>query len=407
LLIASLAFMLNTMSKHTLPDLALFGGTPLFAEKRFVGRPNLAPTDEILADMRQILDQRWLSNDGPYLKGFEAMLCQSLGVKHSIAVSNGTIGLELLIRALNLTGEVIVPSFTFIATVHALQWLGLTPVFCDILPETHTLDPQSVAALITPRTSAILGVHLWGLPCEITALEALAEQHGLKLIFDAAHALLCEYRGRKLGNFGHAEVFSFHATKFVNSLEGGAITTNDDALAERLRLMRNFGFVDYDQVEALGINAKMNEVCAAVGQSSLRHSADFIAHNRSNYRLYHKQVAQIQGLKLLPLPESSNFQYLVLELEALEFGLSRDRLVQLLHAENLIARRYFYPGCHRAQPYVRLYPEAGKYVPVTEALAEKVLLLPTGTAVSAAMIEAIGELLGFVQSHAAAISAAI
>jgi dTDP-4-amino-4,6-dideoxygalactose transaminase len=399
--------MLNTMSKHSLPDLALFGGTPLFAEKRFVGRPNLAPTDEILADMRQILDQRWLSNDGPYLKGFEAMLCQSLGVKHCIAVSNGTIGLELLIRALNLTGEVIVPSFTFIATVHALQWLGLTPVFCDILPETHTLDPQSVAALITPRTSAILGVHLWGLPCEIAALEALAEQHGLKLIFDAAHALLCEYQGRKLGNFGHAEVFSFHATKFVNSLEGGAITTNDDALAERLRLMRNFGFVDYDQVEALGINAKMNEVCAAVGQSSLRHSADFIAHNRSNYRLYQKQLAQIPGLKLLPLPESSNFQYLVLALEQTEFGLSRDHLVQLLHAENLIARRYFYPGCHRSKPYAQLYPAAGAHLPITEALTEKVLLLPTGTAVSAEMIEAIGGLLGFVQTHAAFIQAAV
>jgi len=393
--------------KHALPDLAQFGGAPLFAEKRFVGRPNLAPTDEILTDIRTILDQRWLSNDGPYLKEFEAQLAQSLGVKHCIAVSNGTIGLELLIRALNLTGEVIVPSFTFIATVHALQWLGLTPVFCDILPETHTLDPQSVKALITPRTSAILGVHLWGLPCEIEALETLAEQHGLTLIFDAAHALLCDYHGRKLGNFGHAEVFSFHATKFVNSLEGGAITTNDDTLAERLRLMRNFGFVDYDQVEALGINAKMNEVCAAVGLSSLRYSSTFVAHNRNNYNLYQTQLEKLPGLKLLPLPENSNFQYVVLELETAKFGLSRDQLVQLLHAENLIARRYFYPGCHRAKPYVALYPTAGKHLPVTEALTEKVLLLPTGTAVSAEMIEAIGELVAFIQAHAAEIQQAL
>lgn len=395
------------MPKHLLSDLALFGGAPLFAEKRFVGRPNLAPTEEILADLRPLLDSRWLSNDGPALKAFEAQLCQSLGVKHCVAVSNGTLGLELLIRALGLEGEVIVPSFTFIATVHVLQWLGLTPIFCDILPETHTLDPEHVARLISPRTSAILGVHLWGLPCQIEALESLAQAHGLKLIFDAAHALLCEHRGQKLGNFGHAEVFSFHATKFVNSLEGGAITTNDDALAERLRLMRNFGFVDYDQVEALGTNAKMNEVCAAIGLSSLRHSGDFIAHNRQNYGLYRQETEAIPGISLLPLPESSNFQYVVLELAEEEFGLDRDSLVRLLHAENLIARRYFYPGCHRSQPYAQLYPEAGQALPVTEAMVKKVLLLPTGTAVSSEMIEAIGELLRFIQAQASAIRARI
>jgi dTDP-4-amino-4,6-dideoxygalactose transaminase len=395
------------MLKHALADLACLGGAPLFNEKCFVGRPNLAPSEEILSELHTIFESRWLSNDGPYLKAFEAQICEKLKVKNCIAVSNGTIGLELLIRALDLKGEVIVPSFTFVATAHALQWLGLKPVFCDILPKTHTLDPAQVKKHISPQTSAILGVHLWGLPCEIKALEALAAEYNLKLIFDAAHAFLCDYQGQSLGNFGNAEVFSFHATKFVNSLEGGAITTNDDQLAEKLRLMRNFGFVDYDQVEALGINAKMNEVCAAVGQSSLKYSQDYIAHNHQNYLAYQQAIAHIPGLSLLPLPASSNFQYLVIEVNALEFGLTRDQLVKILHAENLIARRYFYPGCHRVRPYAQLYPEAGQYLPITERVSERVMLLPTGTSTTQALIEKTGSLLRFIYEKAAEIQQAV
>ncbi|PIQ29146.1 dTDP-4-dehydro-6-deoxyglucose aminotransferase [bacterium (Candidatus Blackallbacteria) CG17_big_fil_post_rev_8_21_14_2_50_48_46] len=393
------------MFKQSLSDLALFGGDPLFHEKRFVGRPNLAPSEEILAEIRTVLESRWLSNDGPQLKAFEAELADTLGVKHCLAVSNATLGLELLFKALDLHGEVIVPSFTFVATVHALQWLGIQPVFCDILPETHTLDPQAVERLITPQTSAILGVHLWGQACEVEALEALAKKYQLKLIFDAAHALGCQYKGRMIGGLGQAEVFSLHATKFVNSLEGGIITTQDSALAERLRLMRNFGFVDYDQVVELGINAKMNEICATVGRSSLRYAQTFIAQNRRNYQALKQATQGIPGLKLLPLPETSNFQYLVLELDPAGFGLHRDSVVELLHAENVIARRYFYPGCHRLKPYLQLYPEAGKQLPVTEAIAEKVMVLPTGMAVSSEEINTLGNFLSWIQNQAAEIQA--
>ncbi|MEI2422502.1 DegT/DnrJ/EryC1/StrS family aminotransferase, partial [Arthrospira platensis SPKY2] len=172
---------------------------------------------------------------------------------------NGTIALEILIRATELKGEVIVPSFTFIATAHALQWQEITPVFCDIDPKTHTLDPLAVEKMITPRTSGIIGVHVWGQPCNIEALTEIANQHNLKLVFDASHAFGCSYQGTMIGNFGEAEVFSFHATKFVNTFEGGAVVTNNDELAAKIRLMKNFGFAGFDNVIYIGTNGKMDE----------------------------------------------------------------------------------------------------------------------------------------------------
>lgn len=386
--------------KHSYSDLAFFGGTPLFTPPLCVGRPNLAPREEILTEIAQILDSHRLSNNGPQVQAFELELAEALQVKHCIAVSNATLGLQLLIRALGLQGEVIVPSFTFISTVHALYWLGLKPVFCDVSPQTHTLDPKAVQQLLSSQTAAILGVHLWGQACAIEELEALAQAQGIPLLFDAAHALLCRSNKYPIGRFGQAEVFSLHATKFVNSLEGGVITTQDEALAERLRLMRNFGLVDHDHVAEIGINAKMHEISAAVGRTSLRHAAEFIAHNRKNYYAWQRALASVPGLTLLPLPEGSNFQYVVVEVNPSEFGLSRDQLMQLLHAEQLIARRYFYPGCHRAWPYCELEPEVGQRLPVTELLAQTVLVMPTGTAVSEEDIRLAGELLAWIHRQA-------
>ena len=175
-----------------------------------------------------MLDRRWLSNNGVFVRDFERQIADYLGVKHCIAVCNGTIALELAIRALELKGEVIIPSFTFIATAHALQWQEITPVFCDIDPKTHTLNPWRVESLITPRTSGIIGVHVWGQPCDVETLTEIANKHHLKLMFDASHAFGCSHGRTMIGNFGSAEVFSFHATKFINAFEGGAIVTNDD-----------------------------------------------------------------------------------------------------------------------------------------------------------------------------------
>ena len=270
--------------KQTIDDLACFGGRPAFDEPLHVGRPNIGNRQKFSTRVDDILDRKWLTNDGPYVIEFEKRLAELTGVKHCIAMCNATIALEIAIRALELKGEVIVPSFTFVATAHVLQWQDITPVFCDIDPQTHTIDPAKIDALITPQTTGILAVNLWGWHCDIAALEEIARRRGLKLLFDSAHALGCSYKDRMIGGFGDAEVFSFHATKFVNSLEGGAVVTNDDELARKIKLMRNFGFVAYDQVASIGTNGKMSEVSAAMGLTNLESIDDFIAINRRNHK---------------------------------------------------------------------------------------------------------------------------
>ncbi len=319
---------------------------------------------------------------------------------HCVATCNGTLALEIAIRALELKGEVIIPSYTFIATAHALKWQGITPVFGDVDPATHNLDTLQIERLITPRTTGIIGVHLWGRPCDVEGLQAVVERHGLVLAFDASHALGCSWRGKSVGCFGRAEVFSFHATKFVNAGEGGAVVTNDDALAARLRLVRNFGFAGYDRVVELGTNGKMSELSAAMGLTSLESYDRFVEHNRRNYDRYREALAGIAGLSLAAYDdrERSNYQYVVVEVDASQAGLNRDQLVELLWAENVLARRYFYPGCHRMGPYRTL--QAPVALPATEALAARVLLLPTGGAVSPEEVDGVCEVLRCAVAHA-------
>ncbi|EBM0725641.1 dTDP-4-dehydro-6-deoxyglucose aminotransferase, partial [Salmonella enterica subsp. enterica serovar Senftenberg] len=212
---------------------------------------------------------QWLSNDGPLVRDFEEQVAQRVGVRHCIAMCNGTIALEIAIRAAGMHGEVIVPSYTFVATAHALSWQGLTPVFADINEVTHQIDPDAVERMITPKTSGIIGVHLWGRAAPVKALEELSSSRGLELIFDAAHAFDCAFEGQRVGTFGRAEVLSFHATKFFNTIEGGAILTDDDDFADQARYMRNFGFAGLDTVVSTGTNGKMTEICAAMGLTNL------------------------------------------------------------------------------------------------------------------------------------------
>ena len=214
--------------------LALLGGRPAFASEIRVGRPNVGDRTALIARLGLMLDSGVLTNRGPFVLELEAALRSYLGVRHAITVCNATIGLGVAARALGLAGEVIVPSFTYIATPQALAWLGITPVFCDVDPDTHNLDPRQLEALITPRTTGILPVHVWGRPCDTQAIERVACAHGLKTLYDAAHAFGCSHDGQMIGSFGHAEVFSFHATKFFNTFEGGAIATNDDNLAAKI-----------------------------------------------------------------------------------------------------------------------------------------------------------------------------
>jgi dTDP-4-amino-4,6-dideoxygalactose transaminase len=368
-------------------DLAINGAPPAFAEPLHVGRPNIPNRGRFLQLIEDMLDRAWLSNDGPLVREFERRVARHIGVEHVVATCNGTIALEIAIRALGLTGEVIVPSYTFVATAHAVYWQGLTPVFADIDPVTHCLDPQSVKAMITPRTSGVLGVHLWGRPAAVDELEALCAERGLQLLFDAAHAFGASHGNRMVGSLGACEVFSFHATKFLNSLEGGAIATNDGALAERMRLMRNFGFAGYDNVIYPGTNGKMVEACAAMGIASLEAISEIIAANERNYRAYAEGLADIPGLHLLPYnaTERSNRQYIVVEIGP-QYGRARDDVVAALHAENVLARRYFWPGCHRMRPYSDLFPWADAHLPQTNEVAERVIVLPTGFSINSEQI---------------------
>lgn len=349
-------------------------------EPLLVGRPNVGDRERLMARITGMLDRRWFSNNGPLVLEFEAALASYLDVGHVVAMCNATIAMEIAARALDLRGEVIVPAYTFVATAHAFRWQAITPVFADIDPATHNLDPHALERLITPHTSALVGTHLWGRSCDTDAIEAIAARHGLPVIYDAAHAFGCSRHGRMLGGYGTCEVFSFHATKFLNSFEGGAVATNDERLADRMRLMRNFGFQGFDNVVALGTNGKMTEVCAAMGLTSLEAVDVLVEMNRRNYLTYRDELADIPGITLLAYDpaERNNFQYIVIEVDPELFPVGRDALVAYLHAHQVIARKYFWPGVHRMQPYRTEQPEIRTALPNTEAVARRVIVLPTG-----------------------------
>jgi dTDP-4-amino-4,6-dideoxygalactose transaminase len=348
-----------------------------------VGKPNLGDRSALLSRINDMLDRRWFSNNGPLVQEFEKSISEFLGVKHVVAMCNATVALEIASRALNLHGEVILPSYTFVATAHALQWQEITPVFCDIDPSTHNIDPAKIERLITPRTTGIIGVHVWGRGCDTTAIEEIAARHNLKVMYDASHGFACSKEGRMLGTFGECEVFSFHATKFLNCFEGGAVVTNNDDLAEKMRLMRNFGFEGFDNVIYLGVNGKMSEVHAAMGLTNLEAVQEIIAVNRRNYEAYRAGLADVPGISVIDYDpgERNNYQYVVIEVDPEVCPRNRDEIVEALHAENIIARKYFWPGCHKMEPYRSLQPNAGLLLPETERVAARVIVLPTGQTV--------------------------
>jgi len=393
--------LLGVDTQTPIDQLGIFGGTPAFAEKLHVGRPNIGDRQRLFERINDLLDRRWLTNNGLFVQEFERRIADLLGVKHCIAMCNATVALEIAIRAASLTGEVIVPSFTFVATAHALQWQEITPVFCDVDPRTHNIDPRRIEEMITPRTTGIVGVHVWGRPCDIKAISEIAQRHHLKLLFDAAHALGCSYQGRMVGNFGNAEVFSFHATKFFNTFEGGAVVTNDDDLAAKIRLMKNFGFHGYDNVIYIGTNGKMSEVSAAMGLTGLESLEEFITVNYRNYKQYQHELEGIPGLHVITYDEAEkcNFQYIILEVDEQVTRINRDQLVQVLHAENVLARRYFYPACHHMEPYRSYFPHARLVLPETEKLVQRVLSLPTGTAVGPDEIGKICQIIRLAVKH--------
>lgn len=378
---------------------AILGGEPAFRESLHVGRPNLPDRKTFLAYVDKIFESRRLTNKGPLVREFQDRLQEFLQVKHCIPVCNGTIALELAERALGFKSRVIMPSYTFIATAHSLKWQEITPVFADIENDDVTISPQAVKSLLLreKEISGIMGVHVYGHPCDHIALRDLADEHGIKLLYDAAHSFGCEVDGESIASLGDASVFSFHATKFFNSFEGGAIATDDDELAEKVTLMSNFGFGGVkDKVDYLGINGKMTEISAAMGLAMLDCVEQIRAKNKSNFEVYKDALASIPGVTLMePSPRltKSNWQYVIIRLNSDLFGIERDLLVNALVNENVIVRRYFFPGCHMMYPYNESPVNQRGSLPLTEKLAEEVVAFPTGQDVSEEDILKIGTLL--------------
>jgi dTDP-4-amino-4,6-dideoxygalactose transaminase len=388
--------------------LAILGAPPRFSEPLHVGRPNRGNREEFLARVGEIWERNWFTNDGPVVREFESEVARQCGVAHCVAVCNATVGLEIAMRALDLRGEIVMPAYTFVATAHAARWQGIQPVFVDVDRRTHTVAPEAVEAAITPRTTGILGVHLWGRPAPTTALTDIANRHGLKLLFDAAHAFRCGFEDRMVGSFGDAEVVSFHATKFVNAFEGGAILTRDDDLARRMRLMRNFGFAGLDNVVHLGTNGKMSEVSAAMGLTSLSACESVIEVNRRNHTRYVAGLTA-QGLDVMDFRDvpRHNHQYVVVEVDADRFGIDRDGLARVLQAEGVLARRYFHPGCHNMEPYRSDARAKPLDLPATDHLCRSVLQFPTGTSVNERDIDTITEIVAATRSRLADVRRAL
>jgi dTDP-4-amino-4,6-dideoxygalactose transaminase len=289
-----------------------------------------------------------------------------------------------------LKGEVIIPSFTFIATAHSLRWQRIDPVFCDVRMEDHLIDPSIIEALITPRTSAIMAVPIWGQPCDYRTLQKIADKHGLKLIFDSAHAFGCKSGDQYIGGFGDAEVFSFHATKVFSTGEGGAITTNSDELAEKLRLMRNFGFTDYDKTEYIGTNAKMSELAASFGLVHLDEVDSIIEQNKKIHQAYLQEFSQFPEFKFLDYTFGGkcNYQYVPAQVP----DEIRDSLIEFFHGHSVLLRRYFHPGCHRMEPYVSDEKYQWVDLPHTEKISSEIVAFPTGRQLNNAIVKEVAEL---------------
>ncbi len=314
-------------------------------EKIFVTRPSMPPMEEYIEEIQSIWDEHILTNMGPKHKKLEAELVKYLKVPYISLMVNGHMALEMAIQALNLTGEVITTPFTFASTTHAIVRNGLQPVFCDIDPLTCTIDADKIEGLITDRTSAILPVHVYGNVCNVEKIDKIAKKHGLKVIYDAAHAFGEEYKGIGIGNFGNASMFSFHATKSFNTIEGGAVCYSDEDLGLDLYRLKNFGIRGPEKVDYVGANAKMNEFQAAMGLCNLRHINDEIAKREKVYELYAEQLKDIEGIGMLKLQKNvkHNYSYLPIIIDENEFGFTRNEVFDILAQHNIYSRKYFYP----------------------------------------------------------------
>ena len=336
----------------------------------------MPPFEEYVNEIRDIWESRWLTNMGPKHNHLEEKLKDYLSVNHLSLFTNGHNALELTLQALNLSGEVITTPFTFASTTHAIVRNHLEPVFCDIDPVDYCMDVNKIESLITDRTSAIVPVHVYGNVCNVEEIDRIAQKYGLKVIYDAAHSFGERYKGRGIGEFGDASMFSFHATKVYNTIEGGAVCYHDESLGRELYKLRDFGIKDAETVDGIGSNAKMNEFVAAMGLCNLRHVEEVIAKRKIVVECYREQLSGIEGIQLPPIQDDvkSNYAYFPIVIDEVRFGSTRNEVFDNLDRQNVHARKYFYPLTSSFDCF------HGKYdiykTPIAVHISKRVLTLP-------------------------------
>lgn len=347
-------------------------------KKITVTSPLLPPLEEFIPYLEKIWDSKWITNNGQFHQQLEEALCEYLGVKYISVFTNGTLPLITALQALRITGEVITTPYSFVATTHALWWNGIKPVFVDIDPQTLNLDPNKIERAITPKTTAIMPVHVYGNPCNIEEIQDIADKYGLKVIYDAAHAFGVRIKGESILNFGDMSTLSFHATKTYNTIEGGALICKDEQTKKRIDYLKNFGFAGETEVVAPGINAKMDEVRAAYGLLNLKYVDKAIENRKLIAQTYREGLKSIKGISFLNDIEGvrHNYSYFPIFVDEKEYGMTRDELYNKLKQNKILGRRYFYPLISDFSTYRELDSAKPTNLPIANKVAEEVICLP-------------------------------
>ena len=372
-----------------------------FEKPIYVTRPFLPPLEEFCHSLKEIWDNRWLTNNGPILQRFKQELCSVHETDNLCLFNNGTLALQIALQGMDISGEVITTPYTFVATTHALFWNKIRPVFVDIEPDHYTLDPGKVEAAITPWTTAILAVHVYGHPCKLNALADIARRHNLKLIYDAAHAFGVKVGNKSIAHFGDLGMFSFHSTKLFHSIEGGMLVFKETGLKGKFEYLKNFGFENEIEVVMPGTNAKMNEMQALMGIHVLKYLEELIQKRANITGIYREHLKEVPGIRLVPALSSnikSNHAYMPVEIDEQEFGMSRDTLYEKLKQWNIYARRYFYPlvcdfPCYRSI-------SVNGDLPVARRVAGRILTLPIYDNLELSDVEIICEIIMSLQQGA-------
>ncbi|MBQ7453709.1 MAG: DegT/DnrJ/EryC1/StrS family aminotransferase [Selenomonadaceae bacterium] len=345
----------------------------------YVTRPVFPTIEEVTEKLRDIWSAKWLTNNGPQHTMLESELKNFLRVPCLSLFNNGTIALMVACQSLRLSGEVITTPFTFAATPHVLSWNNITPIFCDIDAETMNLDAEKIESMITPHTTAILAVHVFGTPCDVKKIQQVADRYGLRVVYDAAHAFGVEVGEQGVGNFGDISMFSFHATKLYHTLEGGALTMKDEHVKQRIDLLKNFGIKNEEEVVMPGINGKLDEVRSAIGRIMLNYVEGERQKRIRLHEIYNEELCGVEGLKLMPNCAADvklNYQYYVVRIDEKIFGRSRDFVYDEFRNYNVFARKYFHPLCSEFTCYRQLNSSSANNLPVANVVGQQVLSLP-------------------------------